>query len=75
MYRKIEKKDRSNSSLGDLDSRVLKQESRMAYGTADEALSLSSWLKIGSGEVSQDCGTSLSTSLDTKKSAALCKSN
>ena len=31
-----------------------KQESRMAYGTDDEALSLILWLKIGSGEVSQD---------------------
>ena len=26
----------------------------MAYGTAEEALSLFSWLKIGSGELSQD---------------------
>ena len=26
----------------------------MAYGTADEAFPLFSWMKIGSGEVSQD---------------------
>ena len=28
----------------------------MAYGTTDEALSLFSWLKIGSWELSQDWG-------------------
>ena len=26
----------------------------MVYGTADEALSLFVWMKVGSGEVSQD---------------------
>ena len=33
---------------------IKQQESRMAYGTADEALSQFSWLKIGSGEVGPD---------------------
>ena len=35
----------------------------MAYDTADEALSLFSWLKIGSGELAKT-GTCLSTKIN-----------
>ena len=45
----------------------------MAYGTADEALSLFWWLKIGLEKLART-GTSLSTSLNRKKTAALYKS-
>ena len=47
----------------------------MAYGRADEALSLFLWLKIGSGEVSQDWDKFKYNKSKYKNTAALCKSN
>ena len=48
----------------------------MDYGTDDEALSLFSWLKIGSGEVNQDWDKfEYNKSKHKKKTTALCKYN
>ena len=47
----------------------------MAYGTANEALSLFSWLKIGSGEVSKDLDKFKYKKSKYKKTTALCKPN
>ena len=47
----------------------------MAYGTADEALSLFSWLKIDFGELCQDWDKPIYKKKKKKKTADLCKFN